>query len=91
MHREGMLYQVWNEPLGRYTGGRFTRSLAWYGIGECESSIVRGECEMVWSQCWDQYWWTIYAKRIPIELAVNTTGDPCNPVDGDIDDKFICR
>ena len=21
MHKEGMLHQVWNEPLGRYEGG----------------------------------------------------------------------
>ena len=46
MCKEGMLHQVWNEPLGRYRGGRCTRSLAWCG-SERLSLRLWEECEMV--------------------------------------------
>ena len=46
MLKEGMLHQVWNEPLGRYEGGRCTRSLAWCG-SERLSLQLREKCEMV--------------------------------------------
>ena len=50
MRREGMLHQIWNEPLGRYKGGRCT-----FSLDRCESerlSLLLGEeCKMVNLNC----------------------------------------